>query len=57
MWVHSNLFSVAVQDGELATIVGVVLGANRDPLRHVEDVGPPPDGSRMFTRPVPAMHP
>ena len=56
MWVHSTLFSHAVQDGELAAIDCPVLGANRDPLRDVEDVGPPPDGKGMSARPVQTLY-
>ena len=54
---HSTLFSVAVQDGELAAIVGVVLCTHRDPVRYVKDPASPPDGSRMFPRPVQTLHP
>ena len=57
MWAHSTLFSCTGQDGELAAIVGVVLRANRDPVRHAEDVTPPPDGQGMPARPVQEMYP
>ena len=53
---HSTLFSVAVQDGELAAIIGVVLCTHRDPVRHANDPASPPDGSRMFPRPVQTLH-
>ena len=49
---HSSLFSVADQDGELAAIDCAVLRTYCDPVRHVKDSSPPPDGSRMFPRPV-----
>ena len=53
---HSTLFSVAVQDGELVAIVGVVLRTHRNPVRHVKDSPSPPDGSRMFPRPLQTLH-
>ena len=54
---HSTLISVAVQDGELATIIGVVLCTDRHIVRYVKDPAPPSDGSRMFPRPVQTLHP
>ena len=38
VWVHSSLFSHAVQDGELSAIVGIVLDANRHAVRSPKDV-------------------
>ena len=52
VFAHSNLFSHAVQDGELTPVAGVVLGADCDPVRHAQDTAPPADGLRMFLRPV-----
>ena len=57
VWTHSNLISVAVQDGEFAPVDCLVLGADRDSLRHVEDPTPPADGPRMFQRPLQTLHP
>ena len=57
VWTHSNLLSVAVQDGELIAVDCAVLCADRDPVRYVEDSPSPPDGSRMFPRPVQTLHP
>ena len=54
---HSTLISFAVQDGELATIIGVVLCTDRHIVRYVKDPAPPSDGSRMFPRPVQTLHP
>ena len=54
---HSTLISVAVQDGELATIIGVVLCTDRHIVQYVKDPAPPSDGSRMFPRPVQTLHP
>ena len=50
VWVHSSLIRCAGQNGELSAIVGFVHGTDRDPVRHVEVVVPPPDGSRMPAR-------
>ena len=36
VWVHSSLFSVTVQDGELSAIVGVIFYANRYVIRSLE---------------------
>ena len=38
VWVHSSLFSHAVQDGEFAVVVGIVLDADRYVIRGPEDV-------------------
>ena len=54
---HSMLFRCPGQDGELATVDCTLLRADRDPVRHVEDPPPPPDGQGMSARHVPAMHP
>ena len=56
VWAHSSLFSHAVQDGELTPVDCPVLRADRDPIRHAQDPAPPPDGSRMFPRPVQTLH-
>ena len=52
VWAHSTLISCTGQDGELATIDCAVLCADRDPVRYVKDLASPPDGSRMFPRPL-----
>ena len=52
---HSSLFSVAVQDGELAAVNCVVLRTNHDLIRHVEVVVSPPNGQGMSARPVPSL--
>ena len=57
VWAHSNLISVAVQDGELVAVDCPVLRADRDPVRYVEDAAPPPDGKGLSARPVQAMYP
>ena len=44
VWTHSNLISVAVQDGEFAPVDCVVLGTHRDSLRYVEDLTSPSNG-------------
>ena len=56
VWAHSTLFSVAVQDGELAAVHCAVLRTNRHVVRNVEDSPSPPDGSRMFPRPLQTLH-
>ena len=38
VWVHSSLFSLPVQDGEFAVLVGIVLDADRHAVRSFEDV-------------------
>ena len=42
---HSDLFSVAAQDGELFTVHCAVLRTNRHIVRHVEDSRSSADGS------------
>ena len=36
VWVHSSLFSVTDQDGELAVVYCVIFHANRDVIRSPE---------------------
>ena len=52
VWVHSSLFSVAGQNGELAAIDGAVYHTDRHVVRSLEDVGPPADRQGMSARHV-----
>ena len=54
---HSNLISVAVQDGELFAVDCPVFRTDRHIDWNVEDSPSPPDGSRMFPRPLQTLHP
>ena len=57
VWVHSSLIRVTDQDVELAPVHCAVLGTYCGPVRYVEVVVPPADGSRMPARLVPTLHP
>ena len=54
---HSSLFSVADQDGELATVYCAVLCADCDAVRDVEDPVAPADETRLSARLVQTLHP
>ena len=56
VWVHSSLFSHAVQDGELTPIDCFVLRTDRDTLRHAQDAAPPPDVQGLSARHVEVLH-
>ena len=49
-WAHSNLISVAVEDGELLAVDCAVLRTNCDPDRHAQDLAPPAYGPRVVPR-------
>ena len=57
VWVHSSLFSHAVQDGELAVVVGVVLDADRHVVRSPTDVVAHASKKRLSARLFPSLHP
>ena len=55
--VHSALFSLPVQDGELSSSVGVVRCSFDRSVRYVADVVAPAVEKRLSARPVPARYP
>ena len=54
---HSNLFSVAVQDGELFAVHCVVLYADRDVVRRTEDPVAHTSKKRLSARPLQTLYP
>ena len=56
MWLIPVLFSVAVQDGQLAAVVGAVHGADCHAIRDVKGAASPPDGQGVSTRHVETLY-